>query len=185
MTRFSSNPLAVVLIVSLMTATTAAAIPRPGDRAPDFTLKTPAGEPVHLASLVEKSPVVLVVLRGWPGYQCPACTAQVGELIRKSKELSGAKAQVVLVYPGPSDGLKAHAEDFARGKALPDNFHFVLDPDYMVTNQYDVRWNAAGETAYPSTFVLDPHGKVVYAKTSRTHAGRAKASEVLGALGGH
>ncbi len=152
--------------------------------APDFTLKTPAGEPVRLATLVEQGPVVLVVLRGWPGYQCPACTAQVGELIRKSKELTAARAQVVLVYPGPSDGLKTHAEDFARGKGLPDNFHFVLDPDYAVTNQYGLRWNAPGETAYPSTFVLGAQGKVLLAKTSRTHGGRTKANEVIEALTG-
>ncbi len=159
-----------------------AATPKVGESTTDFTLKTPAGEPVRLAALNEKGPVVLVVLRGWPGYQCPYCTKQVGELVAKSKEFDKAKAQVVLVYPGPSSGLKRHAEEFAKGKALPANFSFVVDPDYAFTNAYGLRWEGAGETAYPSTFVIDPQGKVVFAKTSQDHGTRVKAQEVLQAL---
>jgi thioredoxin-dependent peroxiredoxin len=157
--------------------------PRVGDAAPDFTLQTPAGESIRLAPLNEKGQVVLVVLRGWPGYQCPICTRQVGELISKSKEFAAAKARVVLVYPGPSAGLKEHAEEFARGKALPDNFYFVLDPDYAFTRSYDLRWEAPGETAYPSTFVIDSTGKIRFAKTSRTHGDRARTEDVIKALG--
>ncbi len=54
-------------------------------------------------------------------------------------KLAGAK--VVLVYPGPSDGLKNHAEEFAHGKALPDNFDFVIDPDpdYAFTKTSDLQ----------------------------------------------
>ena len=159
-----------------------AAAPGMGDVAADFTLKTPGGEPVRLATLVERGPVVLVVLRGWPGYQCPVCTKQVAELVGKSKELEAAGARVVLVYPGPSDGLKGRAEEFARGKSLPSNFHFVVDPDYAFTKSYDLRWDAPGETAYPSTFVIDRRGKIVFARTSRTHGDRARAGEVVAAL---
>ena len=162
-----------------------AATPKVGESATDFTLKTPAGESVRLSDLNAKGPVVLVVLRGWPGYQCPICTKQVGELISRSKELDEAKARVVLVYPGPSDGLIGHADEFARGKSLPENFSFVVDPDYAFTNAYGLRWDAPRETAYPSTFVIDPQGKVVFARTSRTHGGRAQAKEILEALGHH
>jgi peroxiredoxin Q/BCP len=161
-----------------------AAPPQVGDKAADFTLRTLADEPVRLTKLIEQGPVVLAVLRGWPGYQCPICTAQVAELVGKSKEFDAAKAQVVLVYPGPSDGLKGHAEEFARGKSLPANFHFAVDPDYAFTRSYDLRWDAPRETAYPSTFVSNSQGKIVFAKTSRTHGGRARAGEVIEALGG-
>ena len=162
-----------------------AATPRVGRSRPDFSLQTPAGESVRLATLNEKGPVVLVVLRGWPGYQCPICTKQVGELIARSKELNAARAQVVLVYPGPSAGLKEHAEDFARGKSIPNNFHLVLDPDYAFTRSYDLRWEAPGETAYPSTFVIDSRGMITFAATSRTHGGRPPTEDVVGALRPH
>ncbi|WP_165230541.1 peroxiredoxin family protein [Aquisphaera insulae] len=157
--------------------------PKVGDAAPDFTLKTPGGETVRLATLREKGPVVLVVLRGWPGYQCPICTQQVGELIGKASELAEAGAQTVLVYPGPAQGLEEHASEFSRGKTLPDNFHFVVDPDYDLTKAYDLRWNAPRETAYPSTFVVGKDGRIAFAKISHSHGDRARAGDVLEALG--
>ena len=153
--------------------------PQVGAIAPDFTLKTPEGEAVTLSKLTSKSPVVLIVLRGWPGYQCPICTKQVGQFVARSKEIEKAGATVLLVYPGPSEDLKAHAEDFRTGKNLPATFHFAIDPDYMFTNQYHLRWNEKNETAYPSTFVLDKTRTVRYAHTSHTHADRTTPETVL------
>jgi peroxiredoxin len=117
--------------------------------------------------------VVLLVLRGYPGYQCPVCTAQIGKFMNRAKAFAAAKATVVMVYPGPADGLKSHAEDFVRGKTLPENFHLLLDPDYKFTNSYQLRWDAKNETAYPSTFVIGQDGKVLFAKISKTHGGRS------------
>jgi hypothetical protein len=59
-----------------------------------------------------------------------------------------------------------------------------MDPDYKFTNAYRLRWDAPRETAYPSTFVIDRERKVRFAKVSKTHGGRATASEVLKALAG-
>lgn len=156
--------------------------PRVGDTAPDFELKDLQGAQVKLSALTEKSPVVLVMLRGFPGYQCPLCTAQVGELISKAAQFDKAGARVLLVYPGPADNLKAHAEEFVQGKDFPANFTLALDPDYSFTKQYGLRWEAPKETAYPSTFVLDTARQVLYAKVSRTHGDRAPVADVLAAL---
>ena len=69
------------------------------------------------------------------------------------------------------------------GKTLPENFQILLDPDYIVTNRYGLRWDAPRETAYSSTFVidgqLDPSGSP---GSARTHGGRANAAEILEAL---
>jgi peroxiredoxin Q/BCP len=157
--------------------------PAIGTMAPDFTLNTPEGEAVTLSKLSAKSPVVLIVLRGWPGYQCPICTKQVGQFVAKSKELEKAGATLLLVYPGPSEELKAHAEEFRTGKNLPANFHFVIDPDYVFTNQYHLRWNEKNETAYPSTFIVDKTGTIRYAHTSHTHGDRTSPEMVLEELG--
>jgi peroxiredoxin len=173
------------LLGSLTTQTDAAEPPMPpkvGDTAPDFKLATPGGEAVQLATVLRQGPVVLVVLRGFPGYQCPICTKQVGTLIDKSKEFAEKKATLVLVYPGPADGLKEHADEFVRGKTLPANVTLVIDPDYTMIKQYGLRWDAPKETAYPSTFVLDSAGKIVLAKVSTTHGGRADVAEVLKAV---
>ena len=88
-----------------------------------------------------------------------------------------------MVYPGPAEDLKKHAEDFVRGKQLPDNFYLVLDADYQFTKTYQLRWDAKNETAYPATFVIDRGRKVQFAKISKSHGGRASVNEVLQALG--
>ncbi|BCM91998.1 hypothetical protein IAD21_03877 [Abditibacteriota bacterium] len=156
--------------------------PQVGEIAPDFELEAIDGTKVKLSAQTDKGPVVLVELRGYPGYQCPICTAQVGQLINKAEEFNKAKAQVVLVYPGPAEGLKAHADEFVRGKNLPTNFYLLLDPDFAVTKQYGLRWEAKNETSYPSTFVLDGERKVLFAKVSHSHGGRATVEEILAAL---
>ena len=125
---------------------------------------------------------MLVVLRGYPGYQCPLCSIQMAGLMAKAKELSAAGAKVVMVYPGPAEDLKARAEEFTKSKALPEGFYFVIDPDYQFTESYGLRWNAPKETAYPSTFVIAPDGTVKFAQVSKTHAGRAAVKDILAAL---
>ncbi len=157
-------------------------IPRVGDVAPDFTLETLDGGHVELSEVASKGKVVLVVLRGYPGYQCPVCTAQVAGLMNKARQLSAAESRVILVYPGPAESLKAHADEFVAGKRLPENFDLVLDPDYAFTKAYGLRWDAPDETAYPSTFVMDQERRIQFAKVSRTHGDRAKVEEILKSL---
>jgi peroxiredoxin len=171
------------MVIAMGTAAQAdAATPKVGDTAPDFELETLDGARLKLSALSQQGPVVLVVLRGYPGYQCPVCTAQVGDLLGKSRQFQAARSRVVLVYPGPSEELKNRAAEFVRGKSLPENFDLVLDPDFAFTASYGLRWDAPNETAYPSTFVLDENRVVRFAKISRSHGGRAKASEVIDAL---
>ena len=164
------------------TETKAATPPQVGDTAPDFELEAIGGEKVKLSETLKQGPVVLVMLRGFPGYQCPICTMQVGHLMGKADEFKAAKANVILIYPGPADGLKAHAEEFVKGKNIPANFNLLLDPDFSFTNQYGLRWNAKNETAYPATFVLNDAGEVLFAKVSHEHGDRAKVEDVLAAL---
>ena len=124
------------------------------------------------------------MLRGWVGYQCPICNRQVGGFLGQAKAFQAAGANVVLVYPGTADIVQAKAEDFVTGKTLPEDFHFVVDPDLKVVNLYDLRWNTPGETAYPSTFVFDRQGVVRFAKISQSHGDRSSAPEVLQVLEG-
>jgi peroxiredoxin len=169
---------------SVAAAADAPTAPRVGYKVPDFTLNTPDGTPVTLSKLRAKSSIVLVVLRGYPGYQCPVCTLQVRGLLQNAQELADANAQVVLVYPGPAENLAERAREFLKNTTLPENFTFVIDPDYQFTGAYALRWDAPMETAYPSTFVIDRQATVRLAVISKTHGGRAKIEDVLKALPG-
>jgi len=189
--RFSPAVVFALLAVSIF-AFTARADDKPqpnlttppvkGDKASDFTLSAPAGDAVSLSKLLKDGPVVLVMLRGWPGYQCPICTRQVAEFMASAKGIEKAGARVLLVYPGPAEKLKEHADEFRRGKELPGNFYFVIDPNYKFTNLYALRWDAPKETAYPSTFVIDRDGTIKFAQASKTHGGRASAAKVIEVL---
>jgi peroxiredoxin len=159
-----------------------ATVPAVGEKAPDFKLSTPDGKSVRLSEVVSKGPVVLVVLRGYPGYQCPYCNRQVQDFIQKSQGFADAGARVVLVYPGPPQDLNAKANEFLADKKLPDNFDLVLDPGYEFTNSYALRWDAPHETAYPSTFLIDRQGVIFFSKIVREHGGRTTAAEILDAM---
>lgn len=172
--------LALAILSSLMLSSVyAGSTPQVGDAAPDFTLNTLDGHAVELSNLTAKSDVALVVLRGWPGYQCPLCTAQAHDFIQNVDKLKAAGVQVVMVYPGPADDLAKHAGDFEQNKNWPDSFLLVLDPDYTFTESYGLRWQAEHETAYPSTFLIGKDGKVIYSHVSHQHGDRVKAETLL------
>jgi peroxiredoxin Q/BCP len=179
--------LAGVVLIAFLGVTLAgygADLPKVNDRAPDFTLQSLDGQTVRFADLSRQANVVLVVLRGWPGYQCPICDRQVNDFISSKNAFAAAKARVVFVYPGQAQDLKAHADEFRswKGREWPADFLFLLDPDYRMINAYGLRWDAPRETAYPSAFIIDSSQLVRFAKISRTHGGRATAAEILAAL---
>jgi thioredoxin-dependent peroxiredoxin len=168
----------------LTTTLIAATPPQPdvGTKAADFTLKTVDGKAVKLADLTSQGSVVLVVLRGYPGYQCPFCNRQAQDFIQKAADFSKAGAQVVLVYPGPPQDTNAKAAEFLSNKQMPANFTLLLDPGYEFTNAWGLRWDAANETAYPSTFLIDTSGTIYFSKVVKSHGGRTSASEIVSML---
>jgi thioredoxin-dependent peroxiredoxin len=165
-----------LLALAFAALTLSAAPPAVGEKAPDFTLNNLDGKPVKLSDKTAKGQVVLIVLRGYPGYQCPLCNRQVKEFASKAAEFEGK--QILLIYPGPA----AKAAEFVMDKNLPANIELLIDPDYTFTNQYGLRWDAPQETAFPSTFLLDSKRMVFFSKISKTHGGRTTVPEVLSEL---
>lgn len=160
--------------------------PAVGEAAPTVTLNSTTGEQVDLAETFAGGKTVLVVLRGYPGYQCPACSAQTADLIRNAKEFADAGVAVVVVYPGQQKGLEGHAEEFLTATMakvneteLPGGVTLLLDPDYELVNAYGLRWMAPNETAYPATFVIAKGGEITFAEVSNTHGGRVEAKKAL------
>ena len=156
--------------------------PQIGSIAPAVQLPGLDGLPVDLGETYQAGDTVLVVLRGYPGYQCGICSRVAAGYLAAADQFAEAGYQVVMVYPGPSAGLAGKAEEFLAGKTLPESVTMLLDPDYAFTNAYNLRWDAPNETAYPSTFVIAKGGEIEWAKVSKTHGGRASAKSVLKAL---
>jgi peroxiredoxin len=156
--------------------------PKLGEKAPPFSLLDLDGRRVTLDGELTHGPVVLVLLRGWPGYQCPFCTRQFADSLGHASAFEARGARVVWVYPGPSDSVQQHAREFLASRALPSAFRITTDPDYVFTNAYGLRWDAPQETAYPATFVIDRGATVRFAQVSVGHDGRALATDVLKVL---
>ena len=177
--RLFSLP-ALLLAVSLPSV---AATPGVGQRAPDFTLSTPNGESLSLSALTSQGNVVLVVLRGYPGYQCPFSQQQFQSYQQTAAQFAALGAQLLFVYPG-TDGkdLASDANQMMAGAALPPNVHVVIDPNYQFTNQYGLRWEAANQTAYPSTLLVSKDRTVIFAHTGHSSSDQTPPVDALAVL---
>jgi peroxiredoxin Q/BCP len=148
---------------------------REGEPAPDFTLRSDAGEQVTLSGLRGKP----VVLYFYPKDDTPGCTTQACGIRDVYGELARAGAVVLGVSP---DDEKSHVK-FREKYGLP--FTLLADTDHAVAEQYGV-W---GEKKYMgrtylgvqrTTFVIDEDGvvkRVLWNVKPATHA-----DDVLAAL---
>ena len=122
--------MSLFVFASLLPIVGAAAPPAVGEKAPDFTLSTPEGKHIRLSDVTSMGPVVLVVLRGYPGYQCPYCNRQVQDFMQNSKAFADAGARVVMIYPGPPQELGAKAKEFLaddeRQHSVPEELQLLI-----------------------------------------------------------
>jgi len=90
--------------------------PAKGETAPDLTLSTLDGVKVQLFGETSKGTTVLVILRGYPGYQCPFCQKQAHDFIAHASEFAKVKTTVLLVYTGPPPSLIDAPRNFSPRK---------------------------------------------------------------------
>lgn len=154
--------------------------PAVGDRARDFELPVVGGEGfLRLSDHYAQGEIVLIVLRGFPGYQCPLCNRQMAALANRAKALAGEAHRVILVYPGESADLQRHAEEFMGSRSLPEPLVIVRDDGMKMVQEWGLRWDGRSETAYPASFVIDRHGRIRWKLVSQSHAGRSTVEEIL------
>src|SRR6476659_5037414 len=122
-----------------------------GASAPDFSLKTDAGEEVSLKGLGAK-PVVLFF---YPKDDTPGCTIECKEF-RDARSAFEQKAHVFGVSP---DGLESHS---AFRDKFGLNFPLLSDPGHRVAEQFGV-WGTrknGSEGILRTTFVISG-GKIL------------------------
>jgi peroxiredoxin Q/BCP len=147
---------------------------REGDAAPDFTLRSDAGEEVTLSSLRGRP----VVLYFYPRDDTPGCTAQACGIRDAYAEFELAGAVVLGVSP---DSEAKHVK-FKEKYELP--FTLLADPEHEVAERYGV-WGEKrymGKTYWGvnrTTFLISPDGtvaKVLHDVKPDTHADDVLAS---------
>jgi peroxiredoxin Q/BCP len=126
-----------------------------GATAPDFTLKSDAGEDVRLSGLRGKP----VVLYFYPKDDTPGCTKEACAFRDRSADLKGKGAVILGVSP---DDVASHGK-FRDKYSL--NFPLLADTGHQVAETYGA-WrekNMYGKTSMGvqrSTFLIDSTGTV-------------------------
>lgn len=152
-----------------------------GKRLPQTRFLGPDGRIFNIQDFEGHRRVVLVVLRGFPGYVCVGCSTYTVALSRALEEFQSRNAQILLVYPGEPetvaaflDGVRNVVADFE----LP--FPVLLDVNRRFVQSVSIQ----GELAQPSTFIIDESGTVRYAYVGRSVDDRPPVPVVLEALDG-
>ena len=131
-------------------------MPEIGEKAPDFTATTDAGEEISLSSLLGKK----VVLYFYPRDNTPGCTQEACDF-RDRAEALAAKDAVVLGVS--TDSVTSH-QKFKAKHSLP--FTLLADPDKELVNAYRVyqekkQYGRSFMGTVRTTFVIDPDGTIV------------------------
>ena len=132
------------------------AIPKEGEKAPDFTAKDQNGNIVSLSDFKGKN----VILYFYPQDNTPTCTNEACNFRDNYQSLLSKGFSVIGVSP---DTEKSHKK-FETKFNLP--FPLIADPDRKIVEQYGL-WaekTTFGRTymgVLRTTFVIDPKGNIL------------------------
>lgn len=140
------------------------------------------GEVVDLQAARGQHQVLLVFMRGFDGYVCWYCTRQTADLVTHLKDFEQLNTKVYLVYPGPAAAipkfLAAVNHRLKTPKAVELPIPVLMDVDLKATNALGI----PGDLAQPTSFILDPAGKLAYRRMSVNMQDRPTAAELLKVL---
>jgi peroxiredoxin Q/BCP len=123
-----------------------------GRMAPDFSLVSSDGDTVRLSDFKGKNYVVLVF---YPGDETPGCTKQLCAVRDDYAGFKTKNARVFGVNPG---NLESHKKFIKR---YSFQFPLLIDTDRKVAKEYGCN---GAMMVKRTVFVIDPEGKVAYAK---------------------
>lgn len=143
---------------------------KPGDKAPDFTLKDLQGRDFHLHDSLGGRKTVLVFYRGeWS----PVCNRYLAALEKQAAEFRENNAQLIAI----STDTAAQAWDLKRRLGL--SFGLLPGLDKQIVAAYDLFYNDQFSHGEPAVFILHPDGTVAYAAITSGAFGRSTVEDVL------
>jgi len=146
----AATPLILAMTAMLSTAADAPTVPKAGDKALDFTLKSQEGKTISLHDFKGQ----WVVLYLYPQDGTKNCTIEAHNFQRDKAEYDKLNAAIVGISV---DTVDSHVQ-FCTKEDL--HFRLLSDPTHYVINDLYVSYNT-GRTppgAYRHTFLVDPLG---------------------------
>lgn len=169
-------------------------IPKVGDKAPEFILKTIDGETFDLNKALKQSPVVLFWYRGgW----CPYCNIQLSYYQQYHQAIKNAEGRLVGIAPEVQSMGRVTQQDHAI------DFDLLSDTDNVVAKQYHLVYTVQPKLLslmderfglddyYPVhkqelpltvAFVIDQSGIIRYAYIDDDFRKRAEPTEIIDVL---
>jgi peroxiredoxin Q/BCP len=143
---------------ALAAATSASAMLKPGDKAPDFTARASLGGKefdFSLAEALKKGPVVLYF---YPAAFTPGCTTEAHDFADAIDDYKALGATVIGVS---HDGI-AKLDQFSTSECR-SKFPVAADPDEHIIKAYDAVLGKNPELADRISYVIAPTGRITYA----------------------
>lgn len=141
-----------VLLLALLLATGLAQAkdlrPYEGEALPDFTLSDMQGKSHTLSDYKGR----VVMLNFWATY-CGPCIKEMPSMQRLKEKMAGKPFVILAVNMAEEP---ADVEAFLSKHKIKIDFPLLLDPEGEVVEQWMI-------SAVPTTFILDPTGKIRYA----------------------
>jgi peroxiredoxin len=166
-----------------------------GDRAPEFSLQDPAGNPVSSRDLLAKGPLVLSFYRGvW----CPYCNLELQALQASLSDITARGASLVAISPQTmANSRKSQRDNKLDFPILSDvkselanafGIRFAL-PDYLAetykafgNNLPVINDDPAWVLPMPARYVIGTDGIIAYAEVNPDYTRRPDPSELLPVL---
>ena len=142
---------------------------RLGDLAPDFKAETSEGV-VEFHKWLGES---WGVLFSHPADYTPVCTTELGAVSKLRDEFKKRNVKVIALSVDNLESHKGWIGDINETQGTEVNFPIIADPDYKVSNLYDmVHPNANDKFTVRSVFVIGPDKKVKLIITYPASTGR-------------
>jgi len=166
-----------------------------GDKAPDFVLDDPDGNPVSSRDLLAKGPLAVSFNRGvW----CPYCNLELQALQAALPEIEARGASLVTISPQtPTNSRKSQRDNKLGFPILSDpkaevanafGIRFAL-PDYLIevyksfkTDLPLVNGDSSWVLPMPARYVIGSDGIIAYAEINPDYTQRPDPSELLPVL---
>jgi len=153
--------LAILAFASTLAATSANAVLKPGDVAPDFKAQASLGGDVFtfsLAAALKKGPVVLYF---YPAAFTKGCTIEAHDFAEAIDQYRALGATVIGVSHDSIETLNKFSVSECRSK-----FAVAADEDQAIMKSYDAVLAMKPTYADRVSYVIAPNGRVVYAYQS-------------------
>jgi len=143
---------------------------------PQTRFLSSTGAIIDLARI--KKPVVMCVMRGFSGQVCIYCATQTAAIANNYKQFTDAGAEVVIVYPGPTESVPAFVQAVQSLRKDPPPMPIGLDVSLLLVRGLGIEENLAK----PTSLILDANGKIAYAYIGASMADRPSVEDLLQAL---